>query len=111
MTTLAAHTLTDPSFPAFVNFTRNEDGSVTITLRAHATQREAFFICGHAQDRGKSGRCTPGDDRCNNYCNMAPEKGPMKDSPKPTNQVTCGQTVSATFPAEAFTSIMEQLTK
>lgn len=40
------------------------------------------YICGYARDKGQPGRCTPGDEHCNNYCNMAPEKGPMQRSPK-----------------------------
>lgn len=27
--------------------------------------------------------CNPGDDVCNNYCNLAPEKGPMVNVPPP----------------------------
>jgi hypothetical protein len=27
--------------------------------------------------------CHPGDANCNNYCNLAPQKGPMADAPMP----------------------------
>lgn len=39
------------------------------------------YICGYETDKGKPGRCTPGDAHCNNYCNMAPEKGSMQSVP------------------------------
>lgn len=42
----------------------------------------AFYICGFAHQKGEAGRCTPGDEHCNNYCNMAPQKGSMKCRPK-----------------------------
>lgn len=42
---------------------------------------EKTYVCGYASDKGQPGRCTPGDDRCNNYCNMAPAKGPMQPHP------------------------------
>lgn len=42
---------------------------------------EMSYICGYASDKGAPGRCTPGDDRCNNYCNLAPTKGPMQPHP------------------------------
>lgn len=40
-----------------------------------------IYVCGHARDKGQPGRCTPGDDRCNNYCNLAPQKGPVQAAP------------------------------
>lgn len=33
------------------------------------------MLCGHD--------CHPGDAVCNNYCNLAPQKGPMADHPAP----------------------------
>lgn len=34
--------------------------------------------------------CHPGDDVCNNYCNMAPEKGPMQRMPRTIPRAASG---------------------
>jgi hypothetical protein len=38
--------------------------------------------------------CHPHDDICNNYCNMAPEKGPMAKSPPPGPDSPSGLTTA-----------------
>ena len=35
--------------------------------------------------------CHPGDENCNNYCNMAPQKGPMADAPRSTMKPEQGE--------------------
>jgi len=39
------------------------------------TQKHMRMVCGVD--------CHPGDANCNNYCNMAPQKGPMADKAPP----------------------------
>jgi hypothetical protein len=97
-----AHTNLDSIYPGYINFTPNEDGSVTVILRGDPKKAAASYVCGFAKDKGLHGRCTPGDENCNNYCNMAPEKGKMQPHPMPCEQVYEGQTASMTLSAEAF---------
>jgi hypothetical protein len=92
--TIAAYTPPTPIYPPYFNVTTEENGDVTVTVRAAAQERDGIYVCGFARDRGQWGRCTPGDEHCNNYCNMAPAKGPMAKSAKPCKQVLCGETAS-----------------
>ena len=95
---IAAYTKVDSVYPAYINLTREDDGSVTVTLRNDPkVYKDSFYICGFAKDKGAHGRCTPGDERCNNYCNMAPEKGRMQNSPAPCVQVNEGVMASVNF--------------
>lgn len=103
---IAAHTNLDPTYPGYVNFTRNDDGTVTVIVRGDPKKIDAGYICGYALDKGYPGRCTPGDDRCNNYCNMAPEKGPMQPHPAPCVQTHCGPEASVKLPADAFAALI-----
>lgn len=89
-----------PSYPGFVSINKDDDGNVVVTVREQPTARDGSYICGFASDKGQPGRCTKGDDHCNNYCNMAPEKGPMADRPLPCQQVFEGRQVSIVVPAE-----------
>lgn len=103
---ISARTNPDATYPGYVNFTREEDGSVSVTVRGDPTKRDGAYVCGFARDKGQPGRCTPGDDRCNNYCNLAPQKGPMQRAPLPCTQVICGETVKVTLTSEAFASLL-----
>jgi len=95
-----AYTAPGSEYPGYVSINREPDGNVTITVRAAPTIHEdSIYICGFRTDKGKYGRCTPGDEHCNNYCNNAPEKGPMQDRPKSCRQVHEGKTISYTVPA------------
>lgn len=102
---IGAFTKSGGSYPAYVNVTRDGE-AVVLTVRGDPTIRQAAFICGHAVDKGQLGRCTPGDDNCNNYCNSAPEKGPMQDMPKPCEQVFETKTVTVTFTAAEWASVV-----
>jgi hypothetical protein len=78
---IAAHTNAATTYPGFINFTREDDGSVSVHFRGNPLPVNGEYICGHAVNKGQAGRCTPGDEHCNNYCNMAPQKGPMQKAP------------------------------
>lgn len=99
MTNLFAYTAVEGSYPGFVSINRKADGSVSITVREAPTVRDGSYICGFKADKGKPGRCTPGDSCCNNYCNMAPEKGNMQDHPAPCVQTFEGKSASFSIPA------------
>jgi len=96
---LFAYTAPGIEYPGYVSINRNADGDVAVTVREAPTVRDGFYICGFSADKGKPGRCTKGDDRCNNYCNMAPEKGPMQDHPAPCVQTFEGKTATFVVPA------------
>lgn len=108
---MAAHTTFAPIYPGYVNFSRDDDGSVIVIARGDPKIVDGIYICGHASDRGKPGRCTPGDDRCNNYCNMAPEKGKMQNSALPCQQTYCGETVSVRLSPEALADLLSKLSE
>lgn len=93
---LFAYTAATAQYPAYVSINQQENGDVIVTLRADADIRDGVFICSHT---GGAGRCTAGGPNCNNYCNMAPEKGPMQDRPLPCRHVAPGQTVQVTIAA------------
>lgn len=99
---IRAYTKMDPIYPGYVNIKKADDGSVVLTVRGDPKNREGSFICGYAKDKGQPGRCTPGDDHCNNYCNLAPEKGRMQDHPLKTTHVDCGSTAVITLTADEF---------
>ncbi|MBZ9683191.1 hypothetical protein LB531_21265 [Mesorhizobium sp. CO1-1-2] len=108
---IAAYTTMEPLYPAFVNISRDDDGSVVIYVRANPeTHADRVHICGYAADKGKPGRCTPGDERCNNYCNMAPDKGPMADRPTPSSQTFVGNTAAARLTGDEWEKLLGALT-
>ena len=99
---IGAYTKNSGSYPGYVNASQDGD-TVTLIVRGDPSVREnSSFICAHAHEKGQLGRCTPGDEHCNNYCNMAPEKGPMQDSPKTCTQVIESSTVRLTFTTEEW---------
>jgi hypothetical protein len=93
--TRAAYTKHDPLYPGFINVTEDES-SITITMRGDPKVVSGSFLCGFAHERGLPGRCTPGDPNCNNYCNHD-DNQPMPDSPAPSSQTICGDTVQLTL--------------
>lgn len=105
---ISAHTNPGAEYPGFINFTREEDGSVSVTARGDPLQRDGVYVCAWARDKGQPGRCTPGDDHCNNYCNMAPQKGQMQKAPLPCTQVFCGETVKVTLTGGAFAALINE---
>lgn len=108
---LAALTKPGAGYPGYINFTRYDDGSVSITVRADPDVREnSIHICGDpARDKGAPGRCTPGDDRCNNYCNLAPQKGPMQPSPLPCVRVYEGKAAVLKLSIDEFSRLLGEL--
>lgn len=107
---ICAHTNLEATYPGYINFTREDDGTVTVHLRGDPEVLEdRFYICGFERDKGQPGRCTPGDDRCNNYCNMAPSKGPMQPHAASCTQVICGETVNLTLAATDFDKLIAEL--
>ncbi len=109
MTKTIAYTKADRTYPGYLNISTGDDGRVTISVRADGSTRCGAHVCGFAADKGKHGRCTPGDDNCNNYCNMAPQKGPMQPRPKPCEIVECGASASLTLTAEEWASVKDQI--
>lgn len=103
---ITAHTNLDPQYPGYVNFTRQDDGTVTVIVRGDPTKVEGGYVCGYTAAKGQPGRCTPGDERCNNYCNMAPAKGPMRDAPADCSHVREGATVSLKLSAADFDAVI-----
>jgi hypothetical protein len=108
---IAAYTKRDQIFPGYVNASREDDGTVVVTVRGDPKTVDGIYICGHSLDRGRPGRCTPGDQSCNNYCNMAPEKGPMQDAPLPCQQTYSGETVSVRLTADEWARLLAEFTK
>lgn len=105
---LFAYTPVGMSWPGYVSINRLPNGDVEVTVRGKPTVREGAFVCGNPRDRDKPGRCTPGDLKCNNYCNMAPGKGPMQPHPLPCTYVDAGPTVSFVVPAAEWPTAWER---
>lgn len=105
---IGAYTKPGGSYPGYINASRDGD-RIVLTVRGDPSRHDAAFICGNAQDKGQLGRCTPGDDNCNNYCNLAPEKGPMQDRPKPCVQVVEAKTVTLSLSADEFHAVLAAL--
>jgi hypothetical protein len=101
-----AYTKLGSIYPGYINFTREDDGTISVYLRGDPVTTEGVRVCGYACDKGKPGRCTPGDANCNNYCNMAPQKGPMQDGPLNCTQIICGETVKLSLSAAEFESLL-----
>lgn len=106
---IGAHTNLNSVYPGYINFTREDDGTVSVYLRGDPSTREGVYVCGYSCDKGQPGRCTPGDQHCNNYCNMAPEKGQMRPAPLECTQVICGETVKLTLSAADFAALVAGL--
>lgn len=103
---IAAHTNPGSQYPGYINFTREDDGAVTVILRSEPNKWQASYICGYASDKDKPGRCTPGDERCNNYCNLAPQKGQMPGAPMPCEQVREGGIARLVLSAADFEKLI-----
>lgn len=97
-----AYTAPGGSYPGYVSINRDADGNIAVTVREAPLVRDGIYICGFKSDKGQPGRCTPGDDHCNNYCNMAPDKGPMQDHPLPCAHTIEGKQATFTVPADQW---------
>lgn len=109
MRDIIAYTKLDPSCPGYINIRPEADGSVILTIRADPEAQAGEYICGYARDKGQPGRCTPGDERCNNYCNMAPQKGAMQPNPAPCEQVHEGTTATLRLSAAAWQVLWQEI--
>lgn len=108
---LAALTNPGAGYPGYINVTQNDEGLIVITVRGDPEiRKDSSYICGHPEkDKGAPGRCTPGDERCNNYCNLAPGKGPMANSPMTTDQCYQGELAQLTITREQLESLLGDL--
>lgn len=106
---LTAYTKLDQIYPGYINFTREKDGTVSVHLRGDPEVKDGCYVCAYSSQKGEYGRCTPGDQHCNNYCNMAPEKGPMQPSPKDLQVVQCGATVKLSLSSSEFNRLFADL--
>lgn len=102
---LFAYTQPGGTYPGYVSINRLPSGDVQIILRSEPTVREGVHICAHQRDAGP-GRCFAGGPTCNNYCNMAPKKGPMQDSPLPATHVSEGTQASLIIPAGEWAKLI-----
>lgn len=106
---IKAYTKADPIYPGYVNASRAADGSVVLTVRSDPEVKLGVYVCGYARDKGLPGRCTAGDEHCNNYCNMAPEKGPMAERPAATEQTLCGSTAAVRLSPDEWSAFQTGL--
>jgi hypothetical protein len=111
MSNVVAYTKLDQLFPGYINVTIADDGAVVITVRGDPKTVDGCYICGHASDKGRPGRCTPGDENCNNYCNLAPQKGKMQAAPLDCQQTYCGETVTVRLSAAEWAALAKQLSE
>lgn len=103
---IGAYTKPNANYPGYINASRDGD-RVILTMRGDPTSCDAAYICGLApQDKGQLGRCTPGDEHCNNYCNLAPEKGSMQDQPKPCVQIFEAPTVTLSLSTDEWAAVV-----
>jgi hypothetical protein len=109
MKKIGAWTAPHGSYPPYVNITFEDDEAI-VTVREAPVEYEGVYVCGFkGRDDHSPGRCVPDGPACNNYCNMAPEKGPMQDHPLPCRHVKSGQTVVVRMPLVEFQAMMENL--
>ena len=102
-----AYTKSGIDYPGYININETQD-EIVITIREDPIIREkGCFVCGYEGDKGQYGRCTPGDENCNNYCNMAPEKGPMAPEPKETTMIFEGNTATLRLTKNEWTSLFK----
>jgi hypothetical protein len=93
------------SYPGYVSINRLENGDVEISVRSAPKQRNGCYVCSHQPGPGN---CTAGGPTCNNYCNMAPEKGPMQDHPLPCVHTDEGSQASFIVPADEWLKLKDQ---
>lgn len=103
---IAAHTNFDPTYPGYINVSKRDDGAVVVIVRGDPKEVQGAFVC---STWSGPGRCKPGDANCNNYCNMAPEKGLMQPAPKSCTNTHEGATAQLTLSAEVWAQLKERL--
>lgn len=93
-----AFTAEGSEFPEYVSINRLDNGEVSITIREKPSSGSGARICRNKGDAGAYD-CFPGGPHCNNYCNMAPSKGPMQDAPAAVDWVKPGAVAEIVLPA------------
>lgn len=101
-TCIAAWTAPSGPLPPYFNLTLDGE-EVVITVRSAGTSREGVYVCSH---RPGLGRCTAGGPTCNNYCNMAPAKGPMQKHPLPCTHHDVGPTAAMRMDASTLRQLL-----
>jgi hypothetical protein len=101
MMNLFAFTALSGSYPGYVSINRNEDGDIAVTVREAPKVFEGVHVCANKGDEAP-GRCTPGGPTCNNYCNLAPQIGPMQNHPLPATHTTEGKQATFVVPADVW---------
>ena len=96
---ILAYTAPGSSYPGYVSINALENGDLSVTVREAPTVREVVYVCSH---RPGPGQCVAGGPTCNNYCNMAKEKGPMQDHPLPCTHTIEGKSASFVVPADQW---------
>lgn len=96
--TEVAHTKPGHSYPGYLNLKRDGQEFV-LTVRGDPKPYHGIAVCGVD--------CLPNGPMCNNYCNLAPGKGPMKPGPMPMDHVKCGETVAIRLTREALEAWLE----
>ena len=94
MKNVLAYTDLGSGYPGFISINRNDAGDVAVHVRAAPVMIKGVRVCGHD--------CHPGKFGCNNYCNRAPEIGPMADRPADCTHTREGAQASFTIPAAAW---------
>lgn len=79
-----AHTKGSITFPGFLNLKQDGEDFI-LTVRGDPKEYRGIAVCGV--------NCLPGGPLCNNYCNLAPQKGPMQKGPVAMDHVKCGEQV------------------
>ncbi len=97
-----AYTAPGSNFPGFVSINRLPNGDVSVSVRAAGTgPHKGSRVCRHRKD-ATGYDCYPGGPHCNNYCNMAPQKGPMQDHPEQIEYYKPGDQSEFTVPADEW---------
>ena len=99
---IGAYTAISGSYPEYINVSRDGD-DVVVTIREAPTVHDGVYVCAH---KPGPGACTAGGPTCNNYCNMAPEKGPMVDHPLPCTHTICGKDAKIRLPIAEWRAIV-----
>lgn len=100
----------DSENPGFFRVRSFQDGSVLIAIRKKPVhEKKGFYVCSYERDKGRPGRCTPGGSRCNNYCNMAPEKGPVAAHPMPYLEEREGDSIQLVLEKEEWEKLLEEV--
>lgn len=85
-------------YPGYVSINRLENGDVSVSVRAKPKRGNGSRVCHSERDAGPYD-CYPGSPHCNNYCNLAPQKGPMQDHPERVDWVKEGALVELIVPS------------